>query len=113
VLARSEDAWAAGRRAVEIAGIGHVNERMPLAAREHLHALDGGKEAARRAYAEAGVTTGDVTVAEVHDCFTIAQLLCTEALGLSRDGRAGFGLTLALRRPAARAADRGHLLGEP
>ncbi|HEY6003438.1 MAG TPA: hypothetical protein VIV57_11240, partial [Anaeromyxobacter sp.] len=74
----------------EIAGIGHVNERLPISARGSLHELSAGKEAVRRAFAEARIAVGDVDLAEVHDCFSIAQLLCTEALGLSRDGRAGF-----------------------
>ena len=43
----------------------------------------------RRAFAEARIGIAAVDVAEVHDCFTINQLLCTEALGLSADGRAG------------------------
>ncbi|HET7825200.1 MAG TPA: beta-ketoacyl synthase N-terminal-like domain-containing protein [Anaeromyxobacter sp.] len=91
VLARSGEAAArTARRAVRIAGIGHVNERLPLSARQGMHELAAAKEAARRAFAEARIGIGDVDLAEVHDCFTIAQLLCTEALGLSRDGRAGF-----------------------
>jgi acetyl-CoA C-acetyltransferase len=89
VVMRAEDA-AKRAKAVRIAGIGHVNERLPLAARPNRHELLAGKEAVRRAFAEAGVSIGDVDVAEVHDCFTINQLLTTEALGLSKDGRAGF-----------------------
>jgi acetyl-CoA C-acetyltransferase len=89
VVMRSEDA-AKRAKAVRIAGIGHVNERLPLAARPNRHELVAGKEAVRRAFAEAGVAIGDVDIAEVHDCFTINQLLTTEALGLSKDGRAGF-----------------------
>jgi acetyl-CoA C-acetyltransferase len=90
VLTRTDDARRAGRKAVEIAGIGHVNERFPLSARSNRHELLAGKEAVRRAFTEAGITASDVHLAEVHDCFSIAQLLTTEALGLSRDGRAGF-----------------------
>lgn len=89
VLMRSDDARASGARAVELAGIGHVNERLPMSGRGNRHELVAGKEAARRAYAEARIDVADVHVAEVHDCFTIAQLLATEALGLSREGRAG------------------------
>ena len=76
-------------RAVRIAGIGHAAERLPMSKRANLHELIAAKEAARQAYAEAGVTAADLDIAEVHDCFTINQLLCTEALGLSADGRAG------------------------
>lgn len=89
VLMRTADARAAGKRAVELAGIGHANERLPLAARTAAHELAAGKEAVRRALLEARMTIADVHLAEVHDCFSIAQLLATEALGLSRDGRAG------------------------
>ena len=89
VIMRTEDARRAGKRAVEIAGIGHVNERLPMSRRENLHELTATKEAVRRALAEARMTIADVDVAEVHDCFSIAQILATEALGLSRDGRAG------------------------
>jgi acetyl-CoA C-acetyltransferase len=89
VIMRTADARAAGHRAVEIAGIGHVNERLPLAVRAAPHELAAGKEAVRRALGEARMSIADVHIAEVHDCFTIAQLLTTEALGLSADGRAG------------------------
>jgi len=90
VIMESRAAARRGRAAVEISGIGHVNERIALSAREGMHELTAGKEAARRAFAEAGVGISDVQIAEVHDCFTINQLLCTEALGLSADGRAGY-----------------------
>jgi len=89
VIMRSDDAGSWGDKAVEIAGIGHVNERMAISVRPNMYELLAGKEAVRRAFAEAGIATSDVDVAEVHDCFTINQLLCTEALGLSEDGRAG------------------------
>ena len=42
--------------------------------------------AACRAYGEAGVTAHDVDVAEVHDCFTIAEILSYEALGFAPKG---------------------------
>jgi acetyl-CoA C-acetyltransferase len=90
VIMRSDDAASRGAKAVEIAGIGHVNERMALSVRPNMYELTAGKEAVRRAFTEAGVGIGDVDIAEVHDCFTINQLLCTEAMGLSADGRSGY-----------------------
>lgn len=90
VLVRQDHALAKGPRAVRIAGFAHVNERIPISVRPNMHELMAGKEAVRQAFKEAGITIKDVDLAEVHDCFTINQLLLTEALGLSKDGRAGF-----------------------
>jgi acetyl-CoA C-acetyltransferase len=90
VVMSAEEARKRGGAVVEIAGFGHVNERLALSARPNMHELLAGKEAVRRAFLEAGIGAGDVDIAELHDCFTINQILCTEALGLSADGRAGY-----------------------
>lgn len=89
VIMRTEDAKKCSKKVVEIAGIGHVNERLALSVRPNMYELMAGKEAVRRAFTEAKIQISDVDIAEVHDCFTINQLLSTEALGLSKDGRAG------------------------
>lgn len=78
------------KRAVEIAGIGHSIERLAENVRPNMHELIAGKDAVAKAYKEAGISAADVDFAEVHDCFTINQILSTEALGLSQDGRGGF-----------------------
>jgi len=90
VIVPTTEAKAISKRVVEIAGIGSKTERMPLNVRPNMHELAAGKLAVKQSFAEAGITIKDVNVAEVHDCFTINQLLSTEALGLSKDGRAGF-----------------------
>jgi acetyl-CoA C-acetyltransferase len=87
---KTADALKAGKRVVEIAGIGHVNERLAVSVRPNMYDLMAGKEAVRRALKEAKTEIADVDLVEVHDCFTINQILCTEALGLSKDGRAGY-----------------------
>ena len=89
VIMKTDYARKSGKKVVEIAGIGHVNERFAISQRPNMHELMAGKEAVRRAFAEAKISISDVDMAEVHDCFTINQLLSTEALGLSKDGRAG------------------------
>jgi acetyl-CoA C-acetyltransferase len=48
--------------------------------------------AAQRAYAEAGITAADVSMTEVHDCFSITELVTMEDLGLSQEGRAIFDI---------------------
>jgi acetyl-CoA C-acetyltransferase len=90
VLAPTTEAKAISNKVVEIAGIGSKTERLPINVRPNMHELIAGKLAVRQSFNEAGITIDDVDVAEVHDCFTINQLLSTEALGLSKDGRAGF-----------------------
>jgi len=90
VIMKTDDAKKTGRPVVEIAGIGHANERLAISVRPNMYELMAAKEAVRRAYAEAKITVKDLDVAEVHDCFTINQVLCTEALGLSADGKAGL-----------------------
>jgi acetyl-CoA C-acetyltransferase len=90
VIMRTADAKKAGKKTVEFAGIGHTSEHLPISVRTNMYELLAGKEAVRRAFTEARISIADVDLAEVHDCFTINQLLTTEALGLSRDGRAGY-----------------------
>lgn len=76
-------------RVVEIAGIGMTTERLPIEVRPNMHELVAGKKAVAQSFAEAGITIDDVEFAEVHDCFTINQVLSVEALGLSADGQGG------------------------
>jgi len=90
VLARSGEIPDTAKKVVEIAGIGMTTERLAENVRPNLHELSAGKIAVAQSFAEAGVALGDVDFAEVHDCFTINQILCTEALGLSRDGHGGW-----------------------
>jgi acetyl-CoA C-acetyltransferase len=90
VLTTTEDAKASRKKVVEIAGIGHSCEYLPLSMRANKHVLEAGKDAVGKAFHEAGIRSDDVDIAEVHDCFTIAQLMTTEALGLSKEGKAGI-----------------------
>lgn len=90
VLAPTEDAIRKSSRTVEISGIGMACDRLSEKLRGNLYELTAGKVAVEKSFAEAEITIDDVDFAEVHDCFSINQLLTTEALGLSKDGRAGF-----------------------
>jgi acetyl-CoA C-acetyltransferase len=89
VLTTTENAKANRKKVVELAGIGHAAEYLPLSKRENKHVLEAGKVAVAKAYKEAGIGPKDVDLAEVHDCFTIAQIMTTEALGFSDDGHGG------------------------
>ena len=89
VLTTTDLAKAKKDTVVEFAGLGHTTERLAIKDRQNMHELIAAKKAAAQAYSEAGIKASDLKAVEVHDCFTINQLLCTEALGLSADGQAG------------------------
>lgn len=63
-----------------------VNDYLPMSRRDLLE-FSGPTEAFRRAYEAARVGVGDLDFAEVHDCFTIAELLVYEAMGLAPQGQ--------------------------
>lgn len=63
-----------------------VNDFLPMSRRDIL-AFEGPATAITTALQDAGATTGDLSFAEVHDCFTIAELLIYEAMGLAPRGR--------------------------
>ncbi|HEY8594737.1 MAG TPA: thiolase domain-containing protein [Devosiaceae bacterium] len=62
-----------------------VNDYLPMSRRDVLD-FDGPRRAIAQAYEQAGVTVDDIDFAEVHDCFTIAELMIYEALGLAEKG---------------------------
>jgi len=75
------------KKAVKMRGVAQVNDVMAMSQRDLL-AFDGPRRAIHSAYQRAGITVDDVDVAEVHDCFTIAELLIYEAMGLAAHGHA-------------------------
>jgi len=90
VLAETNDAVSISKKVVEIAGIGMTTERIAERVRPNMYELTAGKESIKKSFNEAGITIKDVDFTEVHDCFTINQILSTEALGLSKDGQGGW-----------------------
>jgi acetyl-CoA C-acetyltransferase len=80
---------ARGRPLVRIAGVGHATDRIALQSRADMTALPATTLAAQRAFQMAGKTPKDVHVAEVHDCFTIAEIIVLEALGFCKPGQGG------------------------
>ncbi|OIB56271.1 thiolase domain-containing protein [Natrialba sp. SSL1] len=71
---------------VAITGTGQGGDRMALHDRDHLARSPAARDAGAEAYADAGVDASDVDLAEVHDCFTIAEVLAIEALDLAQIG---------------------------
>jgi acetyl-CoA C-acetyltransferase len=64
----------------------HVQDFLPMSKRDILK-FEGCGEAWRRALARAGVQLGDLSLVETHDCFTIAELIEYEAMGLVPEGQ--------------------------
>ena len=76
-------------RPVKIIGSGLATSTLSLANRQDPAFLDSVQLSAERAYEMAGVGPGDIQLAEVHDCFCIAEICCIEALGLVEKGQGG------------------------
>jgi acetyl-CoA C-acetyltransferase/acetyl-CoA acyltransferase len=78
--------------AVRITGTGQGGDCLALQDRDHLARTPAAERAADEAYDDADVGPEDVDFAEVHDCFTIAEVLAIESLGLFEFGE---GITAA------------------
>lgn len=74
---------------VHILGSGQASDAIGLYEREELTSLKAAKLAAKQAYEMAGVKPEDIDLAEVHDCFTIAEILAYEDLGFCKPGEGG------------------------
>ena len=73
-------------KAVYFRAAQHVQDYLPMSKRNVID-FEGPSEAFARAFAEAGVSLEDLGFAEVHDCFTTAELLSYEAMGLTERGQ--------------------------
>lgn len=88
VLVASEDVAARFEDTVRVAGVGAASDRVGLFERDAYTSIPASEEAAERAYSMGGVTPEDVDLAEVHDCFSFAELLAYEDLGFCERGQA-------------------------
>ena len=75
---------------IYIIGSGQASD-YPLHDRSDLTTIGAARLAAQQAYAMAGVKASDIRIAEVHDCFTIAEVVATEDLGFFEPG-SGYGM---------------------
>jgi len=87
IVADEDTARAVCKKPVWIRGLGAATASVNLTGRSQFTGLTVAQEAARQAYAMAGMEPGDIDVAEVHDCFTIAEMMAYEDLGFIEPGR--------------------------
>jgi acetyl-CoA C-acetyltransferase len=117
VLADEDTARGMGK-AVMFRAAAHVQDFLPMAKRDILK-FEGCAQAWQRALAEAGVALTDLSLVETHDCFTIAELIEYEAMGLVPAGRGASaikeGLTAMDGRlpvnPSGGLKAKGHPIG--
>jgi acetyl-CoA C-acetyltransferase len=89
IIAKPELARKYTDTPVHIIGSGQASDSIGLYERDSLTSLTAAKTAAKQAYEMAGTKPEDVNVAEVHDCFTIAELIAYEDLGFCKLGEGG------------------------
>ncbi len=88
IVATKEVAERLGGPMVKVAGFGRAGSVAALSDREDMTSLPGAKIATKQALDMAGMRINDVDTFEVHDCFTIAQLVASEDMGLFEPGKA-------------------------
>lgn len=89
LLAPAERAAEFTDKPVIVAGAAQTSDHVALEDKEDITTFPAVKAAAQKAYKMAGVAPGDIEFAEVHDCFTIAELIALEDLGFVAPGESG------------------------
>jgi acetyl-CoA C-acetyltransferase len=86
IVANEEKAKALCKKPVWIMGLGAATASVNLAGRDVFTGLAVAQQAGKQAYEMAGVAPKHIDVAEVHDCFTIAEMMAYEDLGFAKPG---------------------------
>ena len=86
----SEEVARRYSRAIWVLGTQAASDAMFLHDKRDLSRVAATERAAQGAYRQAGVTPADVDLAELHDCFTIAEIVATEGLGFFEPGTGGL-----------------------
>ena len=84
---------------VAITGVGQGGDRLALQDRDVIAETPAAINAAEAAYADSGLTAADIDVAEVHDCFTIAEAMALDSLGITDPGEGVFAARDGLTTP--------------
>jgi acetyl-CoA C-acetyltransferase len=90
IVLASEEVAQARPRAVWVLGTAAASDAMLLGDKKDLSRVMATERAAKAAYQQAGKSPSDVDVVELHDCFTIAEIVATEGLGLFEPGTGGI-----------------------
>jgi acetyl-CoA C-acetyltransferase len=89
ILCAAEKAKKYSKKPVKIIGTGQGSDSLALHGRRDICTFQSTVKAAERAYKQANVKPEEIDVAEVHDCYTIAEILAIEDLGFVKKGEGG------------------------
>ena len=89
ILASEDKARNISDTPVWFAGMGCASASMSVLRRTTLTSIPSAVDASKMAYKQAGIEPKDVSVADVHDCFTIAEIIAYEDLGFAERGKGG------------------------
>lgn len=89
ILCAADKAKKYTDKPIKIIGSGQGSDSLALHGRRDICTLDATVHAAKTAYKQAGITSKDIDFAEVHDCFTIAEICAIEDLGFVKKGEGG------------------------
>ncbi len=87
IMASEEKAKALSDKPIWVLGVGAASTAVNMSGRDLFTGLTVAKDAAAEAYKMADMSPKDIDVAEVHDCFTIAELMAYENLGFAEPGK--------------------------
>lgn len=91
IVITSDDVAKAHDKAIRFRSTAHVQDVLPMSRRK-LTDFEGPARAFAAAFSAAGISVHDLDFAEIHDCFTIAELLVYEAMGLAPKGQGAAAL---------------------
>ena len=119
ILCTEEFAKKSGRPYIEIIGSGRGASPAAVQARENISTIPSTVAASAQAYKMAGLTPKDIDFAEVHDCFTIAEIIDVEDLGFFEKGAAAHAVRAGRTRlrgdipinPSGGLKSKGHPIG--
>ncbi|MEM4662408.1 MAG: thiolase domain-containing protein [Candidatus Diapherotrites archaeon] len=90
ILCSNQKAEELGLKGVEILASEQASDTLAITGRKSLVELKATRMAAQKAYKKTGLSPKDIDFAEVHDCFTIAEILAIEDLGFFEKGEGGI-----------------------
>ncbi|MBM4161777.1 MAG: thiolase domain-containing protein [Ignavibacteria bacterium] len=89
IVASEAVAKKLGKQRIRVAASAQASDTLALHSRKSLTTLNAVVAAAQKAYKMAGKKPSDIQIAEVHDCFTIAEVIVSEDLGFFEKGKGG------------------------